>query len=264
MDSSCVGRVVHTEIEIPPNLPVPTHPHEWYDTTDIRFLIRALVAVEIRFWKSWRIFWGAQEPRINQEESLEIACVGIVCFFFFFFASMEASHYGRIVVSSSSCTSIMIRKTLFRFCLCFLFVAFSSSSSSSSSSSFWFLDFFLRSSFFFFLLMGLWCHSSSSFTDSWISSSDSSFYFLWCVFVDAGAAGSGKVGVQEKAIRTRLPRSTVSSNLLSLTHTRTHTHTNITKLILLLNIWAWLISSQSHQEGNRESFAQRECDSQTQ
>jgi len=62
---------------------------------------------------------------------LEIACVGIVCFFFFFFASMEASHYGRIVVSSSSCTSIMIR-----------------------------------------------------------------------------AAGSGKVGVQEKAIRTRLPRST--------------------------------------------------------
>ncbi len=52
MDSSCVGRVVHTEIEIPPNLPVPTHPHEWYDTTDIRFLIRALVAVEIRFWKS--------------------------------------------------------------------------------------------------------------------------------------------------------------------------------------------------------------------
>jgi hypothetical protein len=27
------------------------------------------------------MFWGAQESRINQEESLEIACVGIVCFF---------------------------------------------------------------------------------------------------------------------------------------------------------------------------------------
>jgi hypothetical protein len=122
--------------------------------------------------------------------------------------------------------------------------------------------FFLRSSFF--LVMGLLCISSSSFSDLWISSSDSSFYFLWCVFVDVGAAGSVKVGVQEEAIRTRLPRSTVSSNLLSLSLTQARTHTNITKLILLLNIWAWLISSQSHQEGNRESFAQTECDSQTQ
>jgi hypothetical protein len=86
--------------------------------------------------------------------------------------------------------------------------------------------FFLRSSFF--LVMGLLCISSSSFSDSWISSSDSSFYFLWCVFVDAGGAGSGKVGVQEEAIRTRMPRSTVSSNLLSLSLTHTRTHTNIT------------------------------------
>ncbi len=44
--------------------------------------------------------------------------------------------------------------------------------------------------------------------------------------MDAGAGGSGKVGVQEEAIRTRLPRSTVSSNLLSLSlsHVRACTH----------------------------------------
>ncbi len=49
VDSSCVGRVVHTEIEIPPNIPLPAHPDVWHETTDIRFFIRALVAVEMRF-----------------------------------------------------------------------------------------------------------------------------------------------------------------------------------------------------------------------
>lgn len=72
--------------------------------------------------------------RIKNQSGRELGdclCWHCLFFFFFFFASMEASHYGRIVVSSSSCTSIMIR-----------------------------------------------------------------------------AGGSGKVGVQEEAIRTRLPRST--------------------------------------------------------
>ncbi len=82
--------------------------------------------------------------------------------------------------------------------------------------------------------------------------------------MDAGGAGSGKVGVQEEAIRTRLPRSTVNSNLLSLslTHTpaRTHTHKHYkadstTEHLSLTNFIAISLG---------ESFAQTEFDSQTQ